>query len=967
MKLDSLSDEKASYTDRPAKPTSLVAPMESNAPNEAIAQPPSIQGYLDRIEGLDVIGWARAEAADSLPVTLDVLADDRWVASGVASLYREDLLEAGIGTGRYGFRISLPVSLCDSQAHEISVQAGCNAQDLGPMTVFQHEPRACGHVEGLSGAFVVGWVSDSQPLGSVIDIDLHVDGKLACSGTAAQRVTDGFRFALRLPSEFMDARPHIMSVTVRRPFLLVGEFATVTPAWSTPDDALQRYAGAFLSAASLNGAGFRYEALRTQLINLTSDHGSGSAPEQLACLRQISLVHDLVVRGFASSELRREAAYAPLEFPAIAQPLVSVVIPVHNKFPVTYNCLAALLLAPNHASFEVIVVDDGSSDATLDMPGLLHGVTCLRHEEARGFVQSCNYGGGAVRGQYIVMLNNDTEVTPRWIDELLYVFENFDGVGMTGAKLLYPNGALQEAGGIVWNSGEPWNYGRGGNAMDPRYNYIRQVDYLSGACLMMSKKLWAALGGFDEHFAPAYFEDTDLAFRVRERGLKTVYTPFAQVIHYEGLSSGTSTDSGIKRYQNINKPKFKARWHRAFRGNGNVGKDVELIKDRNVRFRALVIDYVTPQPDRDAGSYAAIQEMRLLQSLGAKLTFIPDNLAYLGDYTSALQRMGVECVYAPFAISVGELLERRGSEFDLVYVTRYSIAERHIDAIRTFAPRAKVLFNNADLHFLRQVRDAMAFTGKDSLERALKTRDDELAVMRKVDLVLSYNDVEHAVILSHNLDSTRVARCPWVVELPDHVPSFESRRDIAFLGAFLHYPNVDAVTCFVREVMPLMRKRLPGVALRIYGSNMPEDLVRLAAQDILMEGWVRNVSEVYDTCRVFVAPLLTGAGIKGKVLGALAYGVPCVLSPMAAEGTGVRDGLEALIATRPVQWVECVARLYEDSETWLTQSRTARTYAEREYGFAKGQRLMQEALETLEIYSSPDDACLVPVRVVPAP
>jgi O-antigen biosynthesis protein len=960
MKLDPLDDANTSPGAHLAKSNAAVVPMRSDPSKGTTADVTSIRGRVDGIEGLDVVGWAQ-DGADDLAVTVDVLANNRWVASGAADQYRQDLRDAGIGSGRYGFRISLPLNLCDSRTYEISAQAGPNAQALDPTTVFRYQSRATGHVEGLKGAYVVGWVSDSQQSEAELEVDLHVDGKRVVSGTASRCATEGFRFALRLPPEFMDARPHILSVRVRDPFLLVGEFATVTPAWSTPDDALQRHAGAFLNAASLNSAGFRYEALRTQLVNLTRDQSGASAAEQLARLRQIAVVHDLVVRGFESGTLR-EQTHAPLEFPAIAHPAVSVVIPVHDKFPVSYNCLAALLLAPNNASFEVILVDDGSSDETRGLPGLLRGVNCLRHEQALGFVHSCNRGAAAARGDYIVILNNDTEVTPRWIDELLYVFENFDGVGMAGAKLLYPNGTLQEAGGIIWGNGEPWNYGRGGNAMDPRYNYTRQVDYLSGACLMLSKTLWDELGGFDGHFAPAYFEDTDLAFRVRDRGLKTVYAPFAQVIHYEGLSSGTSTDSGIKRYQEINKPKFKARWHREFEGSAEVGKDVELIKDRNVRLRALAIDYDTPQPDRDAGSYAAIQEMRLLQSLGIKVTFTPDNVAYLGEHTRALQRMGVECVYAPFAISVHELLERRGHEFDLIYVTRYSIAERHIDAIRRFAPRAKLIFNNADLHFLREVRDALAFKGPGRLERAVKTRDDELAVMLKVDLVLSYNDVEHAVILSHNLERTRVARCPWVVELPDQVPPFEGRRDIAFLGAFLHYPNVDAVAYFIREVMPLMRKRLPGVALRIYGSNIPEDLLALAAEDIFIGGWVRQVSEVYDSCRVFVAPLLTGAGIKGKVLGALAHGVPCVLSTVAAEGTGVRDGLEALVASSPLQWVECIARLYQDREMWMTQSRTARAYAEREFGFARGQTLMQEALEAVDIYTSPDSACLGPVR-----
>jgi O-antigen biosynthesis protein len=286
------------------------------------------------------------------------------------------------------------------------------------------------------------------------------------------------------------------------------------------------------------------------------------------------------------------------------------------------------------------------------------GVRFFRHEKAQGFIRSCNDGAKTARGAYVLMLNNDTEVSSGWIDELLYVFEHFNDVGMAGAKLLYPNGQLQEAGGIVWNNGDPWNYGREGNPREPRYNYTRQVDYLSGACVMLRKALWDELRGFDERYVPAYFEDADLAFRVRERGLKTFYTPFSQVIHFEGISSGKSVTSGAKRFQEVNRPKFKARWSRAFKNNGAIGRDPDLNKDRNIRFRALVIDFTTPQPDRDAGSYAAVQEIRLLQSLGFKVTFVPDNLAYLAKPTEDLQRTGVECIYAPFEIGRASCRER---------------------------------------------------------------------------------------------------------------------------------------------------------------------------------------------------------------------------------------------------------------------------------------------------------------------
>jgi GT2 family glycosyltransferase/glycosyltransferase involved in cell wall biosynthesis len=936
------------------------APLAAAAPfpEENASDPANVfEGNFDRFDGLHVEGWVRERGEDS-PVQVEVLSDGLPVATGLADLQRNDLRAARIGSGRHGFRIALPAALCDGEAHEIAVvtESGRYLLPPGPR-LFEQSASMRGGVDGLDGVFVTGWVSRpsvAEPLEGELEVELHVDGRLVAFGEADERRGDEMRFRLRLTPDVLDGLPHVMTVTVKAPFFLVGQIAEITPAQLTSDDALQRYAGAFLNASLLGAASYRYESLRQQLAAFASAAPESGAGGPSSRLRQLSVAHEQLVRGFGSEALGN-TALPNLEFSPVATPRVSIVIPVHNKLRVTYHCLASLLLAPNKATFEVIIVDDGSSDGTLELPDLVSGVTYIRHEVAEGFVRSCNDGGARARGHYVLMLNNDTEVTPGWLDELVGSIENFEGVGLVGAKLLYPDGHLQEAGGIVWNNGDPWNYGRGANARDPRYNYARQVDYLSGACVMLTKSLWDKIGGFDMHFAPAYFEDTDLAFRVREQGLKTVYVPQCQVIHFEGVSSGTSTASGMKRFQEINRPKFKSRWSQAVRNNGNVGKDVERNKDRNVRFRALVLDYATPQPDRDAGSYAAVQEIRLLQSLGMKVTFIPDNLAYLGSYTEDLQRTGVECVYAPFVLSVNELLEQRGGEFDIVYVTRYAIAQRHIEAIRRFAPQAKIVLNNADLHFLRELRTAIAFKEEGSLARALKTRDDELAVMRKVDLVLSYNEVEHVVILSHNLDSTRVARCPWVVDIPKQVPAFSGRRDIAFLGSFSHHPNREAVEYFIRTVMPLLRERLPGTVLRVYGSNISPEMLKLAADDIVFEGWVPHVADVYDRCRVFIAPLLTGAGIKGKVIGALAHGVPCVLSSVAAEGTGLRDGLEVLVADAPQAWVDAVVKPYSDEATWEKMSKAARAYARQEFSFAKGRKWMQIAMEMVDIFAPADN------------
>jgi GT2 family glycosyltransferase len=925
------------------------------------AESVAVRGFLDGVTGIEVVGWA-AQGAKA-PCEVQLVVDDQWVASGEAADFRADLLEAGIGKGKHGFRISLPTSLIDGKTHRLRVQAGTTGETLEPGELtFKLAAELFGVVERVDGAFVQGWVQDLLRPGSPHDVELLVDGEPAGLGRAEHLGEGGLRFSLRLPTAAMDGRPHHMVVRTVKPQRIIGEIAAITQSMQTPDEVLRRFSGGYVNGALLQGAAMRYESLRRGVagINAALQGGSLAPADALARLQQLHAVHEQVVLGFDTAADTALRVRPVLEFPAVAQPEVSIVIPVHNKFEVTYHCLASLLLAPNRTTFEVILVDDGSTDKTLDIAESVHGIATVRNELSQGFIRSCNAGGKLARGKYIVMLNNDTEVTPAWLDELVHVFDHFDNVGMAGAKLLYPNGTLQEAGGIVWGTGDPWNYGRQGNPRDPRYNYARQTDYLSGACLMMPTPLWHEVGGFDELYVPAYFEDTDLAFRVRDKGYKTVYTPFSQVIHFEGISNGISVTSGTKRFQQINKPKFKNRWLSAFRGNGPVGKEPDLAKDRHVRFRVLVIDAATPQPDKDAGSYAAMQEMRLLQSLGCKLTFVPENLAWLGTYTEALQRAGIECLFAPFALSVAEVVERRGGEFDFIYITRYSVAERHIDAIRRHAPQAKVLFNNADLHFLRELRSAIAKKDKEMLGAALRTRDSELAVMRKVDLVLSYNEIEHAVILSHNLDSTRVARCPWVVERPASVPPFAARSGIAFLGGYGHSPNVEAAEYFVRDVMPLLRERLPGVELRLYGSSMTKEMIELfeEEEDVSTPGWVPTVDEVYDGCRVFIAPLLSGAGIKGKVIGALAHGVPCVLSPVAIEGTGLRDGLEALVASTPKAWVEAIAKLYEDPAAWAAVQQAAWTFTEREFGFTRGQALMQQALEAVEIFATPEPACL---------
>ena len=255
-------------------------------------------------------------------------------------------------------------------------------------------------------------------------------------------------------------------------------------------------------------------------------------------------------------------------------------------------------------------------------------VRIVRNATNLGFVRTCNAGAALAKGRYLFFLNNDTLVKEGWLDELVETFEQVPNVGIAGSKLLFENGKLQEAGGIIWRLGDGWNWGRERDPAEPAFCFLRDADWVSGAALMIERTVFRELGGFDELYAPGYYEDTDLAFRVRAQGKRVVVQPASEIVHLEGISSGTDTSGpGMKRYQVINHAKFYQRWKDTLITHRFNGQQPELEAERLVRRRAYFIDDSVPTPDQDAGSNAAVEHMRTLMELGYKVTFLPaDNM-----------------------------------------------------------------------------------------------------------------------------------------------------------------------------------------------------------------------------------------------------------------------------------------------------------------------------------------------------
>ena len=297
-------------------------------------------------------------------------------------------------------------------------------------------------------------------------------------------------------------------------------------------------------------------------------------------------------------------------------------------------------------------MDDCSKDETPQQLARFEGVRIIGNPRNLGFVHSCNQGAEAATGAYLVFLNNDTQVQPGWLDALIGTFEERPDAGLVGSRLIYPDGRQQEAGAILSADASAWSYGHLDDPYKPQYSYLREADYCSGAALAIPKALFERLGGFDALFAPAYYEDADLAMRVRAAGYRVYYQPAARVVHFEGVSAGTDRGpvvTGMKRYQAINRERFLARWGAAIADWGVRGEDLERTKERWVRRRAFVVDNYLPTPDKESGSLRLVNLFQILQGLGYKVTFGAANLRPRSPMSPGSRRRGWRCCIGPMS------------------------------------------------------------------------------------------------------------------------------------------------------------------------------------------------------------------------------------------------------------------------------------------------------------------------------
>ncbi len=648
--------------------------------------------------------------------------------------------------------------------------------------------------------------------------------------------------------------------------------------------------------------------------------------------------------------------HGKLTFSYEETPQVSIIIPVYNQIHYTYACLVSILEYTKDVSYEVIIADDVSTDATRNLEQYAQGLVICRNSSNQGFLKNCNQAAQAARGRYLMFLNNDTQVTEGWLSSLVNLIESDSSIGMVGSKLVYPDGRLQEAGGIIWSDGSGWNYGRLDDPDKPEYNYVKEVDYISGAAILLSNVLWKQIGGFDTRFAPAYCEDSDLAFAVRALGYRVVYQPLSKVIHFEGISNGTDVEgSGLKRYQTINNEKLREKWKREFarqcENNGNP--DPFRARERSMGKKIiLVVDHYVPTYDKDAGSKTTFQYLKMFLQKGYVVKFLGDNFLHEEPYSTMLMQMGIEILYGQdYKVDIWDWLKNHGKDIAVAYLNRPHVAIKYIDFLKENT-NIKVIYYGHDLHFLREGRE-FALTGDPNRRQAAEYwKSVEMSLMYKAAMSYYPSYVERDAIKAEDEKIPVKDIVAYVYDtFKDNIPQdFVKREGILFVGGFAHPPNADAVLWFVRAVYPLICQRAKNMGQEIpnfyvVGSKVTEEIQELEqpGNGVIIKGFVseEELVRLYDTTRVVVVPLRYGAGVKGKVVEALYHGSAIVTTSIGAEGISEAETV-MMIRDGALEFAEAVFALYEEPNVCMDLSRRTQRYIKERYSVKAAWSVIEE-------------------------
>lgn len=600
------------------------------------------------------------------------------------------------------------------------------------------------------------------------------------------------------------------------------------------------------------------------------------------------------------------AGATTFRFQPAATPEVSVLI--LGREPVSLDrCLQSLAAHEESAAVEVMVIVTGADIDTARLQQ--RGIKIAAPQHSAPPSDTWAAAAADLAGRYVLLLADNMLVTRGWLQAMLATFACHANVGVVVPRVVSEHGRLLAAG-VQRTSGVGWApIGAGGEPFSPEYSYARDVDGCLRGCVFFD-------AGLFRRVAPALAResladvgiDAGLSVAVRDAGRRIVYQPAVTMV---------SSDNAVVR---------------AVDDDGAIASQ-PCHQERQRSDHVLIIDSCVPTPDRDSGSLRMWNLLQIFQQSGFRVTFSATNLDYLQPYTTRLQSCGVEMLYRPFVRAIESHLREIGQRYSVILLSHPETGETYTKLVRALCPAATLVYDTVDLRYVREEREATLYRSAGLKRSAARRKRAELEIMRQSDITWVVSAVEQD-LLKNELPDLRVEVVSNIVEPREAVRGFDGRKDLLFLGNYRHPPNVDAAKHLVADLFPLIKTRLPGVRLFIVGSHAGDNITALASDDVIVTGYVEDLEPYFSQCRVFVAPLRYGAGVKGKLNMSMSYGLPIVGSAVAVEGMDLDDGRDVMVADEPSIFADKVAQVYQDADLWQRLSTAAMSVLQNSYSRA---------------------------------
>lgn len=656
-----------------------------------------------------------------------------------------------------------------------------------------------------------------------------------------------------------------------------------------------------------------------------------------------------------------------LRLPRAERPDVSIVLVLFNQAELTFACLGSIVETLADAPFgvEVVIADNGSTDATPALLDRLDGATVIRNGANLHFLKAVNLAARQARGRTLLLLNNDAQLLPGSLAAALRTLDSDAEIGAVGGRIILPDGTLQEAGSIVWRDGACSGYARGRGPTDADVMFRRDVDFCSGAFLLTPAAAWRELGGFDERFAPAYYEETDYCVRLWESGRRVVFDPDVAIVHFE-FGSATASGEALGQ-QAANRGIFVER-HRewlAGRFPASPRNVVPASRARSDAPHVLVLEDRVPRVELGSGYPRANRMLHELVEAGAHVTFFPMT-RFRQDWHEVRRALDprIEVLIHAEAGQLREYLAARPNQFDAVLVCRPHNMSSFLEAVgpdRGLLGGASVLYDAEALFVTRDLQKLEA-DGRpapdDVRHRMIAT---EVALTRTADAVYSVSEAERDTLELYGAREVRLLS--YALDDAPLPTGFAERDQVVFLGTIGadDLPNADAVRWFAGAILPPLRQALdrPGLRLTVVGLNKAPTVAALDGDTVDLVGMVDELAPALARARVMVVPSRFGAGIPLKAQQAAVMGIPVVATSLIAGQLGWTDGEDLLVADDPAGFAAACARLYGDQALWNRIRGNALARVRREYApevFADGVRAMVEGIRIVHREPEPDPA-----------